>query len=65
MPPNGLGSRLLPQTPPEVATVLDELSREFLGITGAEFTRRWAAGAYENDHSIVIGRVAGCLPLAV
>jgi hypothetical protein len=33
--------------PEEAQAIFDALARELLGISGAEFLRRWDAGAYD------------------
>jgi hypothetical protein len=36
-------------TPAEGRALLDRRAQRYLGISGAEFVRRWNAGEYAND----------------
>lgn len=44
--------------------LLDEQTRRYLGMTGAEFARRWAAGKLDPDDQPEVMRMAMLLPLA-
>lgn len=39
---------LVIMTPEETRKLLDEEAREYLGMTGEEFERRWRAGEYDG-----------------
>jgi len=44
--------------------LLDQQARRYLGISGEEFARQWAAGEIEADATPDVMRVAMLLPLA-
>jgi hypothetical protein len=44
--------------------LLDEQARRYLGMTGEEFARQWAAAQIEADTAPEVMRVAMLLPLA-
>ena len=57
-------SRASSSSPPEQARArFDELARLTLGISGAEFARRWEAGQYAADPEAVV-ELAVLLPMA-
>ena len=65
-----MGKQTLPAvrvlTPAEGRALFDQRSREELGISGAEFVRRWKKGKYADRRACEpkVMRVAMLLPLA-
>lgn len=51
-------------SPDEACRLLDEKARQYLGITGAEFVKRWRDGAIDPDSDPNVMRVAMLLPFA-
>jgi hypothetical protein len=50
------------------AALFDEIARTYMGISGAEFIRRWQAGLYEHsdwDEVPGLAEVATALPFAI
>ncbi len=48
----------------EALDLLDQQSRKFLGMSGAEFVQAYRDGTIEHPHSFAVARVAILLPLA-
>ncbi len=51
-------------SPVEGERLLDEQARCYLGMSGEDFARRWAAGELDADEHPDVMRVAMLLPLA-
>jgi hypothetical protein len=52
-------------TPAEVRAIIDRQAWRYLGISGAEFVRRWKSGYWPNPDAVPgVTRVAMLLPFA-
>lgn len=49
----------------DVLALLDKQAREYLGMSGEEFLRRWETGDFEDPDSFEVFHVGMLVPLAV